>query len=209
MYKRYNRLKNIMLPAIVGEEDELRMLLISRSSYRGFSSQPIELKALSEILYYSAGIVRVDRNSQELHRPYPSAGAKYPLEVYVLVFCGKDIQQGLYHYDPLTHALDVLLSPVLSQELKNIWMSQQWFRKAAAIFIITAAYKRTTDKYGDKGLPFPFIEAGHLVQNVYLLAQTMNIGCCAIGQFREKELIGLLDIDPQEEFPLYYVALGN
>ncbi len=199
-----------MLPAVANKKDQLRELLVSRSSYRGFSSQPVELKTLSEILYYAAGIVRVDKdNPKELRRPYPSAGAKYPLEIYPLVLYGKDIPPGLYHYDVTTHALDVLLSPVLPQELQNIWMSQQWFRKAAVIFIITAVYKRTTDKYGELGLPFPFIEAGHVVQNVYLLAQTMDIGCCTIGQFKENELISLLDINPNDEFPIYYVALGN
>ena len=78
-----------------------------------------------------------------------------------------------------------------------------------SFLIFTAVYHRTTDKYGQKGLPFPFIEAGHIGQNVYLLAQSLGIGCCAIGQFKEKQLCKLLDINPFEEYPIYYIALGN
>lgn len=209
-YKRYNRLNSIPLPAIKPKPDQLRRILISRSSYRGFSKKPIELRVLSEILYYSAGLVReVNGRSREFRRPYPSAGAKYPLEIYPLVFFGKDISQGLYHYNMVAHSLEVLLSPVLKNELEGIWMSQKWFRKAAVILIITAVYQRTTNKYGQSGLPFPFIEAGHLGQNLYLICETLGIGCSAIGQFKEKGLIKLLDIDPNEEIPVYYVAIGG
>lgn len=140
---------------------------------------------------------------------YSSKGAKYPLEIYPLILFGKDIPQGLYHYNIAAHSLEVLLSPILKSELEGIWISQGWFRKAAVILIITAVYQRTTNKYGQSGLPFLFIEAGHLGQNLYLLCETMGIGCSAIGQFRKKELIKLLDIDPNTEIPVYYLALGN
>lgn len=207
LYKHYNRLKSIYLPRFHKRGGQLRKLLITRFSYRKFSAQPFEIKTLSEILFYSAGIVR--KSAGQLRRPYPSAGAKYPLEIYPLVIFGKDIEEGLYHYDPSRHALDVLLSPIKQEELVHIWMGQQWFRKAAVVLIITAVFERTTEKYGKKGLPFPFIEAGHMGQNIYLLAQSMGVGCCAIGQFNEKELIKLLDINPFNEFPVYYIALGN
>jgi len=207
MSKVYSRLKHIELPGFTKRNSDLRNLLLKRNSSRNFSKKPVTLKQLSEILYYSAGIVR--NTEGELRRPYPSAGAKYPIEIYPLVLVNNDIQKGLYHYDPLSHSLDVLLTPLKHGDTSKIWKTQKWFKKASIILILTAVYTRTTEKYGEKGLPFPFIEAGHIGQNVYLLAQSMKIGRCAIGQFNEKPLCELLDINIFEEYPIYYIALGN
>src|SRR3989338_2689823 len=207
MSKRYNRLRNISLPKFPIRKANLIELLINRSSYREFSGKPISLQQLSEILHYSAGLVR--ESEGKFHFPYPSAGGKYPIEIYPLVLYGDELKNGLYHYSPTEHALDILLAPLKKEDISSIWMSQKWFRKASIILIFTAVYHRTTDKYGRKGLPFPFIEAGHIGQNVYLLAQSLGIGCCAIGQFKEKQLCKLLDINPFEEYPIYYIALGN
>jgi len=101
------------------------------------------------------------------------------------------------------------LSPALKREVEPIWRSQHWFRSAAAIIIITAIHKRTTEKYGPEGTIFPFIEAGHIGQNLYLLVQGYKVGCCAIGQMNEVAVCELLDINPNEEYPVYYLAIGN
>ena len=207
MNKQYSRLRSIFLPEFPIQKDNLREFLVKRKSFRKFSGKPIRLQQLSEILYYSAGLIR--ESEGEFHFPYPSAGGKYPIEIYPLVLCGGELNIGLYHYSPIEHALDILLTPLKKEDTSSIWMSQKWFRKATVVLILTAVYHRTTDKYGHKGLPFPFIEAGHIGQNIYLLAQSLGIGCCAIGQFKEKQLCRLLDINPFEEYPIYYIALGN
>lgn len=207
MNKQYSRLKSIFLPEFPVRKDNLRDLLIKRISFRKFSGKLIRLQQLSEILYYSAGLV--GESEGKFHLSYPSAGGKYPIEIYPLVLYGDELKIGLYHYNPIEHALDILLTPLKKEDTSSIWMSQRWFRKASVILILTAVYHRTTDKYGNRGLPFPFIEAGHIGQNIYLLAQSLGIGCCAIGQFKEKQLCKLLDINPFEEYPIYYIALGN
>lgn len=207
MGKLYSRLKNIFLPEFPIRQGDLRNLLINRSSYRKFSRKSVGLQQLSEILYYAAGSAR--ELEGKIHFPYPSAGGKYPIEIYPLVQYGSELNPGLYHYSPEEHALDILLSPLKKEDTSSIWMSQKWFKNASIILIFTAAYLRTTDKYGQNGLSFPFIEAGHIGQNVYLLAQSLGIGCCSIGQFKEKQLCELLDINPFEEYPIYYIALGN
>lgn len=207
MSKQYSRLQNIFLPEFTAKKDNLRDLLVKRFSYRKFSKKPITLQNLSEILYYSVGLVREVKGKK--YPSYPSAGGKYPVEIYPLVLYGDELKTGLYHYNPTEHALDVLLTPLKKEDTSSIWMSQQWFRKASVVLILTAVYSRTTDKYGRRGLPFPFIEAGHIGQNIYLLAQSLGIGCCAIGQFKEKQLCELLDINPFEEYPIYYIALGD
>ena len=207
MNKQYSRLRNIFLPEFPVRKDNLRDFLVKRKSFRRFSGKPIRLEQLSEILYYSAGSVR--ESDGKFHFPYPSAGGKYPIEIYPLVLYGDELKIGLYHYSPTEHALDILLTPLKKEDTSSIWMSQKWFRKASVILILTAVYHRTTDKYGNRGIPFLFIEVGHIGQNIYLLAQSLGIGCCAIGQFKEKQLCRLLDINPFEEYPIYYIALGN
>lgn len=208
--KRYTRLESIELPKPDLGKDQIRKLIAERASYRQFSKIPITRKELSEVLYFSAGLTHKSiTDPEKISRSYPSAGAKYPLELYVLVQYGKDLQPGLYHYNIIEHSLDILLSPVPSYLVQKIWKTQEWFKSAGAIIFITALFERTTAKYGKAGTTFPFIEAGHVVQNTYLITQTLKLGCCAIGQFNEKELVKLLDINPVHEIPIYYVAVGN
>jgi len=210
MHKQYPRLPQIILPNVTEPTDQLRTIIKKRESFRNFSGKPIRLAVLSDILYYSAGITRPNpEENLNPFRAYPSAGAKYPLEVYTLVLKGKDIKPGLYHYNPSAHSLEVLLRPVQLKEIEPIWTTQEWFRKAAVIILLTSVFSRTTSKYGERGIKFPYLEAGHLVQNLYLLATSLNLGCCAIGLLKEELLIKLLDINPREEYPIYYVALGN
>jgi len=210
MNKYYTRLDYIDLPPPPKKINMLQNLLLKRVTFRDFSRKPISIKNLSDILYFSMGVTHVSKvNPEKMLRAYPSAGAKFPLEAYILVLKGEGIKEGLYHYEPGNHSFDILLKNVSKEDINRLWISQKWFKNAAVIIFFTAVYKRTTSKYGKRGLPFPYIEAGHVVENIYLLAESLKIGCCAIGQVNEKALIKLLDINPTEEIPIYYVALGN
>ena len=209
MFKTYNRLDRVELNRVNYRQSHVGTLLTSRKSSRDFSQKPVSISEVSEILYFSAGITNNRKELAKTRRSYPSAGAKYPLEIYPLILHGKNIENGLYHYNVLEHSLEILLKPLKNEDIENIWTSQKWFKKASVIIIITAIYERSTIKYGNKGIGFNLIEAGHLGQNIYLLAEEMGIGCCAIGGLKEKPLIKLLDINPDKEIPIYYIALGN
>lgn len=211
MYKQYPRLQHLDLPNINKPSGQLRKLIKKRSSFRDFSNKPINKAALADILYYCSGVTRPNPpENDNPFRAYPSAGAKYPLEVYPLILSGKGIDNGLYHYNPIANNLTILLQKIEKKEIDQIWIKKQpWFKKAAVLLIITATFHRTTDKYKERGVVFPYIEAGHLAQNVYLLANSLGIGCCAIGGLNESQIIKLLDINPREEYPIYYLALGT
>lgn len=210
MFKNYTRLKYIEMRRPSVSKNGLEKLLTTRRSYHGFSRKPISLENLSKILYLSAGITEINGESLESsRRPYPSAGAKYPLEIYPLVLASSDLKKGLYHYNVIEHSLEVLLQPIKNSDFDSIWMSQEWFRKASIILIITSVFERTTKKYGKRGLGYSLIEAGHLGQNLYLNATQLKIGCSAIGELNEKPIIKLLDLNPDQEIPVYYIALGN
>lgn len=211
MRKGYPRLKKIILPNVDKTSGELRSVIKKRRSFRNFSDRPIDKQTISDILYFSSGAIRPNPfESNNPFRAYPSAGAKYPLEIYLLVFNGKDIKPGLYHYDPHANLLEVLVENIPSSEIEPMWIDKQsWFKKASAILLITSIFQRTTDKYGERGISFPYIEAGHLAQNVYLLSTSLGIGCCTIGMLNENSVIKLLDINPRQEYPIYYIALGT
>jgi SagB-type dehydrogenase family enzyme len=210
MQKHYSRLHRITLPVEKVPLDELKKCIEKRASFRDFSCKPIELIDLTNILHYGAGLMRNNPSDKDNpFRAYPSAGAKYPIEVYPLVLYGNDINPGLYHFNPFEDSLEILLQPVLDSEIEPIWISQEWPRKAAVIILLTSAFRRTMDKYGDRGIIFSYIEAGHLVQNIHLLATSINLGCCAIGKLDDNAVIKLLDINPRDEYPIYAVAVGN
>lgn len=211
MHKQYPRFEQIKLPDIKHLTGELRSVIKKRESFRRFSNKPISVDALSDILYHGSGIIRPNPfEDSNPFRTYPSAGAKYPLEVYPLVFNVTNTLPGLYHYNPTVHCLETLLQKIPREEINGIWIGKQkYFKNAAVILIITAMFQRTVDKYRERGVVFPYIEAGHLVQNVYLLTTSLGIGCCAIGRLNEEPVIKLLDINPREEYPIYYVAIGN
>jgi SagB-type dehydrogenase family enzyme len=211
MIKQYPRLNNIYLPEPILKRNDLREIIAKRRSNRKFTKKPISATDLSDILYFSMGISgRPLKDQNTILRMFPSAGAKYPIESYILVHFGdKIIPNGLYHYNPYVHCLDTLLQPISDDDLKNIWLSQPWFKNAAAIIILTAVYGRSTSKYGKYGLVFPYIEAGHIAQNITLIAEANNLVCCPIGQLKEKELAKLLDVQIDKEDPIYYVALSK
>lgn len=208
-FKTYSRLASFPFPTPSEALTPFCELLLTRHSERTFSTDPVSAKELSHLLYYSAAIVKADYDLERSKRPYPSAGSKYPLEIYPLIFRVEDLQPGLYHYNVLSHSLELLAANIEKSSLDGIWLSQDWAKEAALILIITAVFGRITEKYGEQGLRYALIESGHLGQNVYLLSQEMGLSCCAIGELREKEINALLDINPFREVLVYFLAIGK
>lgn len=206
-FKGYPRFERYALPGIKGKGSGFLKLFKRRKSRRGFeSSKKISGEQLSYLLT-GAKIVRVNGDIfYGSFRSYPSAGARFPLEVYIVVFSGKDLKKGLYHYHVRTHSLEYLW-PVTKAGVRQAFGDQDFVASASAIIIITAMMKRTAVKYSDRGYRFALIEAGHLAQNVCLLATDRRMRHCPVGGFIDGKLIKLLDIDPEDELPLYAVAV--
>lgn len=180
-----------------------------RRSVRQFSSQSISSSDLSYILYFSCGLIHLDGNIHNSRRPYPSAGARYPLEVYPLVLHCDKLEKGLYHYNVKEHTLEILLNRDLSSWLKKVTGGQSWVLASSVIFIITAVLDRMRIKYGDRGYRFALLEAGHLGQNLCLIAQECGYGSCALGGYIDREIDKLLDVEHTKEFTLYMIAVGK
>lgn len=207
-FKTYPRLDKIKM-LIKQKMGHLSSVIKKRKSVRSFSGQEISQSQVFYLLLNSCGLIREGKDTSESRRPYPSAGARYPLEVYPIILKCKDIKKGLYHYNVKENCLELLLQEDLSKWLIEITGGEKWIEKAAVIFIITGVLDRTRIKYGDRGYRYALIEAGHVGQNLCLLATEIDLGSCPLGGYIDTKVNKLLDIDLQKEFALYLIAIGK
>jgi SagB-type dehydrogenase family enzyme len=203
-FKGYSRLKEIRLPKPSLPKLPLQKVLTLRRSSRDFKIRKISLNKLSSLLYFSAGLKDLSFNP-DTKRFYPSAGARYPLEVY-LINLQTPLPRGLYHYYLKNNSLEELFK-FKKFDYKE-YFNQQWLGRSSFIVIITSVFRRNTIKYGNRGYRHILIEAGHLGQNFYLGAASLNLYCCAIGGFVDDKLNKFLDIDGVEESVVYVLVFA-
>lgn len=212
-YKDYSRYPAILLPVTRKIENKnLFDILLKRESTRKFSRRKISLEDLSTLLFFSGGINRIDHKSMIIKRMYPSGGARYPLETYVLVFKdSNELKKGIYHYNVKHHALELIKKGNFSYELKEIGggVNRKIIVNCNIIIIVTAVFGRTEIKYGKSSYRIIMLEGGNLAQNIYLVSTALELGCCLIGGFIDNKINALLDLDIEKEQTLYLVAVGN
>ena len=176
--------------------------LQSRRSVREFRRQALTLADVSQLLWAAQGI------TEGRFRTAPSAGALYPLEVYVAIGRVEDTATGVYRYDPATHSLTVVRSGDMLRSLERAAIGQEWVAGGAIALVFTAVNERTTGKYGDRGIRYVHMEAGHAAQNVYLQAEAMGLGTVVVGAFRDGAVRDVLQI-PDDEQPLSIMPVGK
>ena len=175
----------------------LEAALARRRSVREFSNRPLSDQDLSQLLWAAQGITH-----PEGLRTAPSAGALYPLELYVAYAA------GLYRYDPQRHELQRRSERDLRPALYRAALEQESVREAPAVFLITAIYGRTARKYGDTRSPrYVHMEAGHAAQNLLLQAVALGLGAVPIGAFHDAQVQKVLGL-AAEEYPLYLIPAG-
>jgi len=165
----------------------------------------LTLEEVSQILWAAQGIT----DSTGL-RAAPSAGALYPLDVYVVVGSQgvEGLEEGVYHYLPQSHSLEPTLEGDVRQTLANLSIRQMFIAQAPLSLLITAEYERTTGKYGDRGVRYVHMEAGHVGQNVYLQAEALGLGTVTVGAFQDEEISRALNLPPNY-MPLYVMPTGR
>lgn len=176
-----------------------------RRSIRSYTDEPLRLHDISQLMWAAQGITDPARK----FRAAPSAGATYPLEVYVVVGnnCVKGLSGGLWRYDPYEHRLEYILEGDLRSSLAEAALGQSWVREAPLNIIIVAVYERTTGRYGERGIRYVYMEAGHVGQNLYLQAVARGLGMVAVGAFHDDHVQGLLQL-PTDQKPLYIIPIG-
>ena len=173
--------------------------LKNRRSIRSFNKEPLCIEDISQLLWSAQGI------TDTLHgfkfRAAPSAGALYPLEIYAI------IEEGIYRYIPEEHKLILIRKGDFRTKLSNAALSQPVIASAPVDFVITALYERTTKKYGERGIRYVHIEAGHVAEDMKLQAVGLGLGSVPIGAFYDEKVRSI--IDSEEEIPLYIIPVGK
>ncbi len=177
--------------------------LIKRRSVRDYTGEVLTLEEVSQLLWAAQGTT-----SARGFRTAPSAGALYPLELYLIVGDVQDLATGIYLYKPKKHELVMIAGKDVRQQLAGAALGQSSVKNGAIDLVFTAVYRRITRKYGDRGIKYVHMEIGHAAQNVCLQATAMNLGVVTIGAFNDKEVKKLLNL-PKDEEPLYIIPVGK
>lgn len=194
----------IALPTpLYDSQTSVEQALQARRSVRTYSSTPLSLSEVSQLLWAAQGLTH-----PEGMRTAPSAGALYPLEIYVLAGNVTNLPVGVYHYNPREHGLILIGEGDIRQKLFEAALQQSAVKDAAIVLIISAEYERTTVKYAQRGIQYVHMEVGHVSQNVYLQTESLGLGTVFIGAFHEDEVKAILHIS-EEETPLGLMPVGK
>lgn len=208
--KDYPRLQKIELTKNIPLlKIPLSKVLLERKSERSFSGKSTDVTRVGTLLFYSSGIMPGAKHWNSTRRFYPSAGARYPLEVYLSASNVKGLKNGLYHYNVRGHSLDGLWQKEDINIIISKLTNQDWIVRSNIIILITSVFQRTQTKYGNRGLRHIFLEGGHLAQNIYLVATALGLKVCAIGGFVDDRINKIIDIDGEGEGIIYVLAVGT
>ncbi len=182
-------------PTIKGKKS-LEKCILERESVRKYGKKEVELEKISQLLWAGQG------KKGRRKRTVPSAGATYPLELFVLLK-GK----GMYHYNILKHSLELEIEGDICDEVARTSWNQGFICKAPLNIIICAAFSRTSERYGERATRYVFIEVGHCAQNIHLEAIALGLVSVPIGAFEDEKLKRVLKL-PENLDPLYIVPIG-
>ena len=167
-----------------------------RRSIRSYSDKPVSMEQISQLLWATQGIT-----NKRGFRTAPSAGALYPLEIYLMT------QNGLYHYIPQGHKLEIKSAADLRERLCRACWGQAFVAQAPVNIIICAVYERITSRYGQRGARYVDIEVGHAAENLHLQAVALGLGSVPVGAFDDNAVRGVMSL-PDEENPVYIIPVG-
>ncbi len=184
----------------------LEEVVARRRSIRDFAPEPISQSQLSQILWAAHGLT----DTSGRYRAVPSAGAIYPLEIFVV--SGKNgvegMSAGIYHYDVAQHSLTLHHKGDMRLELARAALGEEIIYQAPVDIVICAVYERTLRRYGARGERYVHMEVGHVGQNVYLQAAAVGLATVAIGAFYDEQVGEVLRLDKQYK-PLYIMPMGR
>jgi SagB-type dehydrogenase family enzyme len=181
----------------------LERSLSERRSIRDFRGAALTLAEISQLLWAAQGVTGTGGL-----RTAPSAGALYPLEVYLVVGNIQHVAAGVYKFEPLEHRLAQIGTEDRRGDLAGAAYDQEWVAEGAALLMFTGVERRTTGKYGERGVRYVHMEAGHAAQNVLLQAVALGLGGAVVGAFEDDRVREVLSL-PKGEQPLYLIPLGR
>jgi SagB-type dehydrogenase family enzyme len=181
----------------------LEELLRQRRSVREYSEEPLTKEEVMKLLWAGQGITKPPR-----YRTAPSAGALYPLELYVVVGNVTGLEPGVYKYDPVQNNVRLVKGGDVRQALAIAALAQSWVGEGAIDIVIAAVYDRTKVKYGERGERYVHMEVGHAAQNICLQATALGLGLVTVGAFDDSSVAKVVGL-AGDETPLYVIPVGR
>ncbi len=187
----------------------LQQAIERRQSVRDYGPEGISLAQLSYLLWSTQGVKKIIGNVAAM-RTVPSAGARHALETYLLVNNVADLAPGLYRFLAIEHKLGaVSLAENIAELVTAACLQQKFVKECVATFVWVAVPYRMTWRYGERGYRYLHLDAGHVCQNLYLAAEAIGCGVCAIGAFRDEDLNAVLGLDGEKQFAIYAATVGK
>jgi SagB-type dehydrogenase family enzyme len=192
----------------------LEETILRRRAVRRYRTEPLLLSQLSQILWSAQGITGTGE-----FRAAPSAGATYPLEIFVFVGdqciiageaaeVSEEFQAGIYHYEPNSHSLSLHTSGDLRSDLARAALDEGFIMKAPVDIVICALYDRTSCRYGKRGERYVHMEVGHVGENIHLQAVALELSTVEVGAFNDEQVMKVLATEEQIK-PLYIMPVGK
>jgi len=196
--------ESVKLPApeLTGKQS-VELLLQQRRSVRSYQKLSLNLAEVGQLLWSAQGLSDIRGL-----RTAPSAGALYPLKLFVVVGDVHDLSPGIYQYNPEEHSLLKTANGDLRKSLQSAALNQSCIGDAAIIFVFTAVYQRTTWKYGERGVRYVHMEVGHAGQNLFLQAQALRLGTVVVGAFDDDKVSEVMNLDSDIR-PLSLMPVGR
>lgn len=174
-----------------------------RRSVRDFSSRALSLEDVSQLVWAAQGVT-----GESGKRAAPSAGALYPVELYVVAGRVEGLEPGAYRYRPWRHELERVGTGDLRARLARAALNQRWVEEAPAVLVIAAVYERTSAKYGGRARRYVHMEVGAVAENVYLQAEARGLGTVLVGAFHDDRVADVLGL-PDDHRPLGLMPVGH
>lgn len=191
-------------PINIDNMNNVELVIEKRRSIRSYKDEPILLNELSRLLWGAQGITDERRG----FRAAPSAGALYPLEIYIVAGNIQGLAAGVYKYIIEKNALEKISDGDKRKELGEAAYSQMWAATAPASIVICGVYERTRRKYRENADPYVHMEVGAVAENIYLQGRSLNIGTCFMAGFVEKRVHDIIS-SKADEIPLAILPVGR
>lgn len=194
--------------------NDLLDILNGRASVRQYSETKLKLDELAYVLWYTYGVKAVLGNKRKATlRTVPSAGARHSMETYFIANNVEGLKEGLYHYNGVTHGI-TLIKPLVNscKEASRVAADQEFVENANVLFIWTCIPYRMEWRYPQTAIKYALTDAGHICENLYIAAASIDCGVCSIGAYYQDladELIGINADGMCEEVTVYMAALGK
>ncbi len=177
----------------------------SRRSEREFKDMPLSLLELSRLLHYAYGITE----KREQLRAAPSAGALYPIEIYPVANNVEGLAQGIYRYFVADHSLALVREGDFRHQMMRHALGEEMMEQASVVLVLSAVFERSAWRYRERAYRYILLEAGHISQNIYLVATALGLGTCAVGAFDDQGYNKIMGLDGKKESVIYLMPVGK